>query len=254
MTRELFRSLFLGGSIASVLLTALPERLYAEAPPTEAPPTTATGQNHAAPDVLSSDGRGEERAALAVKAEKASRSADNGCAWKSLNGTNPPLELFVEECVYGERKITFRAGANAISQHYSDAPDGAEPERVIEVYAKEPAERPAAVLKRLFVSKLDAYEQQHCVPRPAKADEMEKPFASQKKTAWVIAPDATYAAKIRKETPEGEMPEETCGEYGAPVDSRAYFEFHSDSPATFAWVVIGQDTPLFDEQSLAFER
>ena len=48
------------------------------------------------------------------------------------------------------------------------------------------------------------------------------------------------------------MPEDACGEYGAPVDSRVYFEFHAENKSKFAWVYVGQDTPLFDEQSLDF--
>ena len=185
-----------------------------------------------------------------VSTKGASRSAEKDCHWVLIESKTPAASLLHQECNYGFRKITHSFSGNAVVETYSDSNS---PEKIIEFFDKDVAETPEAALRRLFVSKLEAYEKQHC--RPQLADpktDLEQPLKDKRKSAWVIAPDEEYSKKILEQTPKDEMPEESCGAYGAPVDSRAYFEFHEDSKGRFAWVSVGQDTPLFDEQSLVF--
>lgn len=191
------------------------------------------------------------RADVAVPPEKlASRAAEKGCAWTMTSSLAGEYSALTQVCDYGFRKITFQFKGDVLYQNYSDSSSG---DKVIEFFKKSKNQTPQEVLKELFISKLSDYERQHCIVRHADPKtEMERSLVAAGKTAWEIAPDKKYAAKIRKKTPKGEIPEPSCGDYGAPEDSRAYFEFHSFSPNSFAWVVIGQDTPLFDEQSVVF--
>jgi len=182
-----------------------------------------------------------------------SRAPEKGCTWNTIQSTNPKFSVLAQDCDYGFRKITQSFEGTAVVERYSDVPASSEPDKVIEVFSKTDTETPAAALKRLFIDQLQPYEKEHCVAVQSKSkDIVETPLKDPQKSVWVIMPDKEYAAKIKKDTVEGDMPEDSCGNYGLPVDSRAYFEFHAKSPGTFAWVVIGQDTPLFDEQSLQF--
>jgi hypothetical protein len=53
--------------------------------------------------------------------------------------------------------------------------------------------------------------------------------------------------KKMKETPDGDIPEPPCGEWGDSPDGIQYFEVH---PSKIFFVRVGQDIPLFDEQTL----
>ncbi|MFN8389904.1 MAG: hypothetical protein U0136_06415 [Bdellovibrionota bacterium] len=181
-----------------------------------------------------------------------SRRAEKGCTWQSIHSADGRASLLVQRCEYGFRTVSMSFDGPSVLQSFSDSPPGTKADKLIEIFEAEANETPAGALKRLFIDKLEPYEKQHCVARPADPKTMpETPFRDKAKSAWVIEPDKQYSAKIRKETPEDEIPAEACGAYGAPVDSRAYFEFHAGKDH-FAWVVVGQDTPLFDEQSLEF--
>lgn len=196
---------------------------------------------------------------------EASRPPEKGCVWTKLRSEAPKFSVIVQQCDFGFRKITHSIEGNAVVEKFSDAPATAPGDKIIEIFAltktekvgkkgkKEIADPPETVLKKKFVDQLKPYEKLHCYARPTKSkDLLQAPFLDKEKTAWIIMPDKEYRAKIDRETPEGDMPENSCGAYGVPVDSRSYFEFHPGSKESFAWVVIGQDTPLFDEQSLEF--
>jgi len=183
---------------------------------------------------------------------KASRPPEKGCQWKSLSSENPKFSALVEQCDFGDRKIEMQFKDSALFQKYSDAGSSA-PDKIIEIFQNQAGDPPQAALKRMFIDGLNDYEKQHCLAKETKSKyEVVSPLKDSAKHAWVIMPDKQYAAKIKRETPKGDMPPDSCGSYGLPVDGRAYFEFHDSSNSQFAWVDGGQDTPLFDEQSLDF--
>ncbi len=178
---------------------------------------------------------------------EASRPSEKGCRWRKLHSAESGFSIVHQECDFNFRRIGFSIEGNAVLQNYSDG----DSEKLIELWDKKKSESPQEVLKRLFISNLSPYERQHCiVQRADPVTVLQSPFKNLQKSAWVIAPDEEYRREIEKVTPEGEMPAESCGTYGLPVDSRAYFEFHSYSENRFAWVIAGQDSLLFDEQSL----
>ena len=183
----------------------------------------------------------------------ASRKAEKGCSWFTIQSIDPKFSVLAQDCDYGFRKITHSFEGRALIQNYSDQPESSEPNKVIRLFGKLTADSPKAALTRLFIDNLEPYEKDHCIAVQATSKQIAGiHLTDPSKTIWVITPDKEYAAKIKGETAEGDMPENSCGYYGLPVDSVAYFEFHSKNPGMFAWVVIGQDTPLFDEQSLKF--
>ena len=186
----------------------------------------------------------------ASPASRASRPPENGCSWKLLESASPKASVLAMDCEFNGQKLTHVFENGVLLEKYASNGDAV---KIIELSQKERADTPQQALEKAYVKKLSEYESQHCVVRRADPKwEMEKPLRDKQKSAWEIAPDETYAAKIKRETPKDEMPEESCGDHGLPVDGRAYFEFHEKSPGMFAWIMLGQDRPLFDEQSLEF--
>ena len=180
-----------------------------------------------------------------------SRPPEKGCVWKRVRSEGSRFSLLVQDCDYGFRKVTHSIKDYALMQKFSDSPEA---DQIIEVFGKDEVETPPAALRKKFIEMLEPYEKEHCIPVEVKPEMnvQEMPFKNPSKSAWVITPDREYMTKIMTMTPKDEIPENACGRYGLPFDSRAYFEFHSGSKKNFAWVIIGQNTPLFDEQSLDF--
>ena len=149
----------------------------------------------------------------------ASRPAQEGCIWKKLDSQKPIFSVLYQDCDFGFRRITHSFKGDSFLEKLSDTGDSA-PDTLIQIFQKNADQQPAEVLKKQFIDKLSAYEKAHCVAKESKdKDLLESPFTSPNKHVWVIEPDHEYAEKIEKETPEGDMPENSCGDYGLPVDS-----------------------------------
>ena len=114
----------------------------------------------------------------------------------------------------------------------------------------------------MFVAKLaDPYERAHCVPTQqgdwTAQGRVYRPFVDTTKTMWKIQPDALYMEKIKKEA-DSEIPAGSClnhvnSQYGYYFDGEIYFEFHAQSPSSFVWVNLGQESDaILDRQSIHF--
>ncbi|WP_266160886.1 hypothetical protein, partial [Dyella silvatica] len=68
---------------------------------------------------------------------------------------------------------------------------------------------------------------------------------------FTIVPNAAYQKTIDARPPSTDVPEPPCGDWGEGPDGVAYFEAQpSRNPHKLLYVNVGQDEPLFDDNSL----
>jgi len=173
---------------------------------------------------------------LALFAIAPSRPPDKGCAWEKFSDIG--LEAWVERCDYHGRKIDFVAQGKSLAIRYSD---GGKPEPVVDVIDRLPGESGEAAVTRIFAAHSDKAFVKKCVARPFRSQGMTTPKNVQRYTFVLKNP------KAMKETPDGDIPEPPCGDWGDSPDGIQYFEVH---PTKIFFVRVGQDIPLFDEQTL----
>ena len=188
---------------------------------------------------------------IAVKIQP-SRLPDEGCVWKQFENKSIGFSFLYEYCDLGSRTIDYKQNENKIMQVWKDKDNKEDSYPVIEIFNTNPKETSTDALKRIFISKLDEYSSKHCIVTSS-SDIYDREVAIPGVERLTIIPDEEYSKKlgiIEKETTDVLNP--PCGDYGFLLDDQSYFEFHKDNPNMFIWVLSGQDTPLFDEQSFRF--
>lgn len=70
---------------------------------------------------------------------------------------------------------------------------------------------------------------------------------------FVLRPSGDYAAKVEAEVKTAPVPA-TCNGWGIGNSGMRYFEIHASHPDKAVFVEIGQDAPLFDENSIMFSN
>jgi hypothetical protein len=173
---------------------------------------------------------------LALFAIAPSRPADKDCKWEKFSNASVGLEAWVERCDYGFRRIDFVAQGKSLAMRYSD---GGKPEPVVDVVERLPNESGQAAVTRIFAAHTAKALAAKCVARPFRGMTARKDV--QRFTFVLKNP------KAMKKTPDGDIPEPPCGEWGDSPDGIQYFEVH---PTKIFFVRVGQDIPLFDEQTL----
>ena len=173
-----------------------------------------------------------------------SRAALKGCAWKKLSDPAAGLEVWVEPCDFGFRKIGLFLAKGSLFVQFSD---GGDPYPVVDVHDLLPGETPEAGMKRIFSARTDKTVAGRCVLAPYHED---KPRKDVKRYEFV--PDASYQKELdAKRNPEDGVPDPPCGDWGTSPDGISYFEVQPASGAhKILYVRVGQDEPLFDEQTL----
>lgn len=68
---------------------------------------------------------------------------------------------------------------------------------------------------------------------------------------FVLMPDGAYAAEIEKQMKQEPVPA-PCNGWGVGNSGKRYFEIHESHPDKALFLEIGQDAPLFDENSIVF--
>ncbi|MBV9492983.1 MAG: hypothetical protein JOZ54_01970 [Acidobacteria bacterium] len=181
-------------------------------------------------------------ATTAIAADGPSRHADPQCVWQKLSDGDLGLEAWVERCNYADRKIDFVAKDHALLQRYSDSPE-ADP--VIRLFDLLPGETPEAGLRRIFAAGTEKKVAQRCVLAPY------KPAAKRAGVKrYEFVPDKAYAKELAAVQNDG-VPDPPCGELGTQPDSVQYFEVqHATGSRRVMLVLVGQDVPLFDDETL----
>ncbi len=173
-----------------------------------------------------------------------SHPAFDKCAWSKLADAKVGLEAWVQTCDYGDRKIDFLFQGASLAMRYSDG--GGKPEPVVDVLDLRPGESLEAGMKRFFAEKTPKAVAARCVLAPYREGKVP---AGVKR--WTFVPDAAYAKELEKTQSPDEVPDPPCGDWGTAPDGIQYFETHPASGVRkFLFVRVGQDDPLFDEQTL----
>ncbi len=185
--------------------------------------------------------------AFTVTAKDApSRPAEKGCKWEKLSDARLGLEAWVQRCDFGSRKIGFLIQGKSLAIRYSDEGDKAEP--LIDVLDLLPGETPEAGLKRLFAARTDPKVARRCVLAPYHGLGEKVPAGVKR---FTFVPDARYQKELDKKRDPNEVGDPACGDWGDAPDGIQYFEAQPASGAAkVLFVRVGQDVPLFDENTL----
>ncbi|MER8462550.1 hypothetical protein [Mesorhizobium sp. M1396] len=178
----------------------------------------------------------------AVAGEPApSRPPIDKCVWERLSDRSVGLAAWVQRCDFGFRQIHFEFAGNALAIKYSD---GGAADPLIEVFDIISGETAEAALQRLFLQKTDKTVSARCVLAPY--TEGTVPAGIKR---YTFSPDAAYAKELKAVADPNEVPEPPCGDWGEMPDGIQYFEVPGEA-RKLLFVRIGQDEPLFDEQTL----
>jgi hypothetical protein len=182
-------------------------------------------------------------ATVVTAADRPSRPAEKLCTWQKVSDPSLGLEAWVQRCNYGGgRKIEFVPQDHALSMRDSDS---GEPAKVIRLFDLLPGETPEQGLRRVFDAQTDKKLTKRCVLAPYKPDSKR---AGVKRYEFV--PDKAYQKELDKVKQDG-IPDPPCGDFGMQPDFAQYFEVQPASGARKVMLIdAGQDTPLFDEETL----
>jgi len=179
---------------------------------------------------------------LTAPKDAPSRAPEKGCAWEKFSDAQLGLDAWVQRCDYGSRRIDFVRRDQSLAVRYSD---GGQPDPVIDVFDLAKDETPEAGVKRVFLANTDKKLAKRCKLAPFTGEP--KPPAGVKRLTFV--PDAAYGKELRKKEDPNEVGDPPCGDWGDAPDGIQYFEVHPGAHRIL-FVRVGQDTPLFDENSL----
>ncbi|WP_292141131.1 hypothetical protein [Mesorhizobium sp.] len=140
------------------------------------------------------------------------------------------------------------ASALLASATMSAMADGAA-DPLVELFDIISGETAEAALRRLFLEKTDKTVSARCVLTPY--TESTVPAGVKR---YTFSPDAAYAKELKALADPNEIPEPPCGVWGEMPDGVQYFEVPADEGHSLLFVRIGQDEPLFDEQTLRVLR
>jgi hypothetical protein len=182
-------------------------------------------------------------AAAAPKAGGPSRPALAGCAWEKVSDAAIGLEAWVERCDFGSRKIDFRLSGGSLAVRYSD---GGEPDPVVDVFDLLPGESAETGIRRLFAQRTEPKLAARCMLAPYAGGSPRAGVAR-----YMFVPDEAYGKELGARPDSDEVPEPPCGSWGYAPDGIQYWEAQPGSGARkILFVRVGQDEPLFDEQTL----
>ncbi|MGH7485802.1 MAG: hypothetical protein ACREMY_09405 [bacterium] len=166
-----------------------------------------------------------------------SRPPVKGCKWEQLSDKTLGFEASVQRCDFGSRKIDFFLKGHSLFIRYSD---GGAPDPVIDILDLLPGETAETGLKRLFAERTVKSLVKSCKLVSYREDHPRKD-----------AKRYTFVPRVPAKTSPDEVGDPQCGEWGDAPDGIQYFEVQPASGARkVLFVRIGQDEPLFDEQTL----
>jgi hypothetical protein len=171
-----------------------------------------------------------------------SRPPIDKCVWEKLADKSIGLAAWAQRCDFGFRQIHFEFTGNALAIKYSD---GGAADPLVELFDIKSGETAEAALQRLFLEKTDKAVSARCVLAPY--TEGTVPAGVKR---YTFSPDAAYAKELKALASPDEVPDPPCGDWSEMPDGIQYFEVPAGEGAKVLFVRVGQDEPLFDEQTL----
>ncbi|MFC4310735.1 hypothetical protein ACFPN2_16700 [Steroidobacter flavus] len=180
-----------------------------------------------------------------AQTDRPSREPVKGCQWEKMADAKVGLALWAQRCDFGFRKITPLFQGSSFAIQYSDSGGG--PDNLIDVIDQLPDEAPQATLKRFFYEHTAADVRNRCILAEFRGHAA-MPAGKQR---FTFVPNAVYEKELVAKADPNEVPEPACGEWGEQPEGIQYFEVSTKTSARkLLFVRVGQDEPLFDEQTL----
>jgi hypothetical protein len=179
-------------------------------------------------------------ASTAFAADHPSRPPVKGCVWEKLSNATLGLDVWVQRCDFGFRKIDLFVKGSSLLIHYSD---GGEPDPLVDVLPLLPGETAEAGIKRIFAAHTDKRLVKRCVLAPYRGDS--RPGVKR----YTFIPDRVYQKELDAKADPNEVGDPPCGDWGDAPDGIQYFEAQPGARKVL-FVRVGQDEPLFDEKTL----
>ncbi|TGR33038.1 hypothetical protein EN784_31960 [bacterium M00.F.Ca.ET.141.01.1.1] len=170
-----------------------------------------------------------------------SRPPIDKCVWEKMTDRRVGLAAWVQRCDFGFRQIHFEFVGNALAIKYSD---GGAADPLVEVFDIKSGETAEAAVLRLLLEKTDKAVSARCVL--ASYTEGTVPAGVKR---YTFSPDSAYAKELQAKAND-EVPEPPCGDWGEMPDGIQYFEVPAGEGRKVLFMRVGQDEPLFDEQTL----
>lgn len=180
---------------------------------------------------------------LSAQTGPPSRPAIKGCTWERASDKLAGLAAWVQRCDFGKRKIHLFFRQNALLQQYSD---GGTPDAVVEVFDLQPSESVQNGIQRIYLAHTRPDTSAKCVIAPYKTGKA--PPDAQR---YTFVPNVLYERALKAKANPNEVPEPPCGAMGTAPDGIQYFQaWPAGTVRKVLFVRVGQDEPLFDEQTL----
>jgi hypothetical protein len=184
--------------------------------------------------------------ANAAAADKPSRAAEKGCKWEKLTSPTLGFDAWTQRCDFGSRKINLYAKDNKLMKHWSD---GGEDSALVESFALNADETAEAAIKRVFAQNTqDKSLVARCLLKPYQEEGADPPKLPPGVKHYMFVPNAQLQKELDAKQDDG-VPDPPCGDWGYAPDGIQYFETQQGARAIL-FVRVGQDEPLFDEQTL----
>lgn len=176
--------------------------------------------------------------------DKPSRAALKGCAWERLADAGVGLAAWVQRCDFGFRKIDFVFAGRSLAERF----DAGKPDPLVDVLDLDSGETSEAGVRRLFGEHTDPALAAKCVLRPYRYFKNAPPGVER----YTFVPNAAFQKQVDAESSPDEVGDPPCGDWGDAPDGIQYFEVQTGSKKArrVLFVRVGQDEPLFDEQTL----
>lgn len=180
---------------------------------------------------------------LSAQSGPPSRPAIKGCTWERASDKLAGLAAWVQRCDFGKRKIHLFFRQNALLQQYSD---GGAPDPVVEVFDLHPSESVQNGIQRVYLAHTKADTSAKCVIAPYTTGK-----APPNAQRYTFVPNMLYERALKAKANPNEVPEPPCGSMGTAPDGIQYFQgWPTGTARKVLFVRVGQDEPLFDEQTL----
>jgi hypothetical protein len=181
-------------------------------------------------------------AAAAERPPEPKTHSMEGCIWSWKEGAG--IGFWAEDCDIetGKWRIEF----DATGKRFLQTVDGKDGHPVVYVFEKVAAADISSMLPKLRKEKL-ILDSDECVFAP---DEDNR--ANGGRLTFQVVPVGKLKEAFEK-SPSDEVPEPPCGELGLLPDAVGYFMLDPKQPDKALYLMLGQDQPLFDPETITFD-
>lgn len=184
------------------------------------------------------------------------RPANDGCKWEAHDYKKMGLKLWYQNCKDPSAHYVLSWNKNVLEEHRPADDTTYGGPAILELNQKPDNVTAAAAITNMYVSKLTDIERENCSVVPYTTAQ-ETPAGIER---YKIVPTIEYEQEVvnafNQENPDGGVPYDViCGDHGKASEGEAYFEYHpAEATNKFLYVIVGQDTPLFDENSIRLSQ